>query len=123
MSQPTPKCCGVDSVLVTINPRVSYFYCRECKNEVKENELELTNQDIDYLNGGPRPVIGIANETIHKGDFVVMDDRGLLQPRIGTRLPKRDDPAFFESIAKCPNCTKGAFSVRLCEFHLRRTDP
>jgi len=31
-----PMCCGQDSVWVDMGPKLQYFYCRECKNEVKD---------------------------------------------------------------------------------------
>ena len=33
-----PRCCGTESILKTFNT-FEYFYCEECKTEVKESEL------------------------------------------------------------------------------------
>jgi hypothetical protein len=40
MSKPeyTPVCCGVEATWVVLSPRLEYWYCRECKQEVDEEE-------------------------------------------------------------------------------------
>lgn len=58
------QCCGKEAQWTTISPRISYWYCSECKQEVEEkNEKtpttensQLTQEEIDELFSGlPTP--------------------------------------------------------------------
>lgn len=47
-----PTCCGQDAVWTSISPRIEYWYCKACKNEVLINDqnkksLELDPYDVD----------------------------------------------------------------------------
>jgi hypothetical protein len=33
-----PNCCGQKSKLVELSPRILYFYCQKCKNEVMDKQ-------------------------------------------------------------------------------------
>ena len=35
-----PMCCGQDSIWVDMGPTLQYYYCKECKNEVKDKPIK-----------------------------------------------------------------------------------
>ena len=47
----SPTCCGGPAVWVDNGPRLQYFYCQECKQEVGASSNELALTDIAALNG------------------------------------------------------------------------
>jgi hypothetical protein len=50
-----PKCCNKDAVWVDMGPKLQYYFCKECRKEVKEEKEEVKkeihqNDDIwDHL--------------------------------------------------------------------------
>lgn len=43
-----PKCCGRDASWIVINPRSEYWFCKECRNEVKvEGRKEFARRISD----------------------------------------------------------------------------
>lgn len=78
-------CCGVKARWVTISPRIEYWYCGECKKEVKEETAAearkrlsstpvehiqphtLTQQEIDELFNQLRGVPFVAFNSVLPG--------------------------------------------------------
>ena len=42
-----PYCCGKPSTLNVVSPRLQFWVCKECKNEVKEIDFS----DVYYYTG------------------------------------------------------------------------
>lgn len=69
-----PLCCNVESKYVDLGPRLQYFYCGECKNEVDPNKdnspsIEINpggsfvyNYKIDSSGAVPDPNAGVGQQ-------------------------------------------------------------